>query len=303
MEGGEKLFPLLVFLLLLASVFLVEFGVLAVMPFLVPEEEESWLGAVVDSCLLTFVVAPLLWGLIIRPLQRLVQTRTRLLARLLTAQEDERKRIAHDLHDEIGQSLTALLVGLRRVEDSSSLTEAQERLRELRQATGQTLQEVQRLARGLRPALLDDLGLGAALERFTADFAQASGLQVEMHLDSLKGLSLSKLVEIAIFRIVQEAMANVAKHAQAGKVRLVVTTLSNQLQLLVADDGCGFDPAAIQRGWPGSGGLGLSNMRERAALVGGYLHIETAKGQGTRVLVTIPLGEKTDGQNPCVGRG
>jgi signal transduction histidine kinase len=227
----------------------------------------------------------------------LVEVRQQLLKKLLSAQEDERRRIAQDLHDEIGQALTSLLLGLRTVTDAATLEAARGRTDDLRRVVVSALEEVRRLARGLRPRVLDDLGLTAALERCAADYAQAHAIEVEVAADDPAAGRLPEEVETALYRIAQEALTNTAKHAAAKHVRVVVARQPGFVQLLVSDDGCGFT-------CPGPGGhLGLSGMQERAALLGGSVTVETEPGEGTRVNVRIPYGEEGPGDDSRASGG
>jgi PAS domain S-box-containing protein len=216
-------------------------------------------------------------------------TRARLLEQVISAQEEERGRVARELHDETGQSLTALLVGLRTVEDARTIKEAQSQARELRQIAAKTLDEVGRLAWGLRPRVLDDLGLAAVLERYGAEFSASRGIAVNVHV---KGLDASRLpfpVETALYRIAQEALTNTAKHAKAEAVAILVEHHTTFVQMMVEDDGCGFDVDATLRATGASKHLGLHGMHERAALLKGTIRIESRPGKGTLINVQIPL--------------
>jgi signal transduction histidine kinase len=227
----------------------------------------------------------------------LVEVRQQLLKKLLSAQEDERRRIAQDLHDEIGQALTSLLIGLRTVTDAETLKAARGRADDLRRVVVSALEEVRRLARGLRPRVLDDLGLTAALERYAADYAQAHAIEVEVAAPDPAAGRLPEEVETALYRIAQEALTNTAKHAAAKHVRIVVARQPGFVQLLVSDDGCGFT-------CPGPAGqLGLSGMQERAALLGGSVAVESEPGEGTRVNVRIPYGEEGPGDDSRASGG
>lgn len=214
--------------------------------------------------------------------------RRQLLQRVIAAQEDERRRIARDLHDEIGQALTSLLLGLRAVAEAPRLEAAQERAVELRLLAVSTLEEVRRLACGLRPSVLDDLGLMAAVERQAADFAQTHGIDVQVHAPASALARLPGEVETALYRIVQEALSNTAKYADATRVQIRVEQQPGFVQVIVKDDGCGFDSQKIDT----DGRLGLSGMRERAALLNGTLTIASQPEQGTSIAVCIPLEQE-----------
>ena len=186
------------------------------------------------------------------------EVRARLLKQVMSAREEEQRRIARDLHDGIGQSLTSLLLGLRAAAEVPTFEEARARLGELRDITASLLNEVRRLARGLRPSVLDDLGLAAALERYAADYTQAHGIAVDVVAPNLALARLPAEVETALYRIAQEALTNVLKHAAAKAVSLVVRrelggeTAQSGVHLTVEDDGRGFDNDALLQA-PGAG--------------------------------------------------
>jgi signal transduction histidine kinase len=221
----------------------------------------------------------------------LVDVRQQLLKKLISAQEDERRRIARDLHDEIGQSLTSLLIGLRTVGDSATPEEARARADDLRRTTVATIDEVRRLARGLRPSVLDDLGLTAALERYAADFSQAHAIEVDVRAADAGVRRLSDEIETALYRIAQEALTNTAKHADAKHVCITVDRRPDSVCLTVTDDGRGFASQPADT----TGQLGLNGMQERAALLNGTVTVDSGPGRGTRVQVSIPCEEQSHG--------
>jgi signal transduction histidine kinase len=206
-------------------------------------------------------------------------------SQVLTAQEEERKRIARELHDDTAQALTSVLVRLRLLERSLRDKRLQRGLGELRDLTGSTLEGVRRLAIDLRPPMLDDLGLEAALQSHVQDFSQRWPIKA-----TFVGCRLARLpaeVELVLYRIVQEALSNVAKHANASQVLVRLTRRGRTLRLLVEDDGCGFDVEGTKHSR--ESGLGLFGMEERLALVGGSLRVESSVGGGTRVTAEVPL--------------
>jgi signal transduction histidine kinase len=223
--------------------------------------------------------------------------RARLLRQVLAAREEEQRRIARDLHDGIGQSLTSLLLGLRAAAEVPTLEEARTRLGELRGITTSLLEEVRRLAHNLRPSVLDDLGLAAVLERYAADYTQAHGIAVDVVAPDLAWARLPAEVETALYRIAQETLTNVLKHAAAKAVSLVVRREPSGVHLTVEDDGRGFDNDALLQ-LPGAGkGLGLLDIRERAALLNGSFALDSRPGSGTTVHVCIPLREENHGED------
>jgi signal transduction histidine kinase len=205
--------------------------------------------------------------------------------RVVAAQELERKRLARELHDETGQALTSVLLGLKTVEDAEDEPAMRTAAAELRELLVATLQDVRRLAVELRPKALDDFGLEAALERLADTFREQTGIGVEV--EARTGDRLPAEIETALYRIVQEALTNVVKHAQAKRVSIVVTRKHRSVAALIEDDGGGFEPDGEAKGE--GHGLGLVGMRERVSLLGGRLAVETAIGVGTTVVAEVPL--------------
>lgn len=205
------------------------------------------------------------------------------LRRAVQAQEAERRRLARELHDETGQALTSMLLGLASVERAETAEEARGAAGELRELVVETLQNVRRLAVELRPSALDDFGLEPALRRLGQTVKEGGGLDVQVET-RLGPERLLPEVETAVYRIVQESLTNVVKHAAAERVSIVVTRMPERLMVMIEDDGSGFDPGAR----PGEG-LGLLGMRERVQLLDGTLTIEAAPGSGTTLMVEIPL--------------
>jgi two-component system, NarL family, sensor histidine kinase UhpB len=229
-------------------------------------------------------------------LDRLDEHRARLRAlslQIMGAQEEERLRIARELHDETAQVLASLLVRQRLIERSPDPETLQRTLADLRALTSEALEGVRRMALELRPTMLDDLGLVAALEAFARTFSQRTGLTVEFRANG-RPERLSPQVELVTFRVVQEALSNVGRHGGARRVVVSLDARPQALIVTVADDGRGFDPSAVLDSRQRS--LGLFGMRERAALVGGQLSIDSAPGRGTSVCLEVPLGDPTDGR-------
>jgi two-component system, NarL family, sensor histidine kinase DevS len=206
------------------------------------------------------------------------------LRRVVAGQELERKRLARELHDETGQALTSILLGLRSIEESSKeKPELREAVLALREIVVDTLQDVRRLAVELRPKALDDFGLVPALEWLSETFAEQT--EVDVHLQAALGEDrLPAEIETALYRIVQEALTNVVKHAQASTVSVVLTRKGQSVVAVVEDDGRGFDPTQTREE-----GLGLVGMRERIALLGGRVTVESSERGGTTVAVEVPV--------------
>lgn len=215
--------------------------------------------------------------------------RGQLLERLISAQEDERKRIARELHDEAGSALTALLVGLRLLEEQATAADGlSERIRDLKETAAHTLEGLHRLSAELRPSALDRLGLVAALEQMVAEHGRRWGATAHFQALGFDDLNLPPRVANSLYRIVQEALTNVARHAEARTVGVLLERRRDAIVLIVEDDGCGFDPDAWRAADGHAGHLGLLGIHERAALLGGRLTIESAPGQGTTLFVEIP---------------
>ena len=280
--------PLRLFLSVLGVAFAIEAVVMLVLPYLVPPHSSAIFGAIVDAGLLTIVLAPLLWYLIVDPLNRLAAGRFRLLALTLSAQEDERRRIARDLHDSLGQSLTGLMVGLRTMEDSSTEPKVQAQARELRRIGGEAHDEIRRLARGLRPAILDDLGLIPALERYVEDLAAAHQIEIRFESECAEPTRLPDDVASSIFRIVQEATTNSIRHGQAKHVQLHLACDAHEIRMTIGDDGCGFNPHEALKVSATNNPFGLLSIQERACWLGGAAVITSHPGAGTQINVRIP---------------
>ncbi len=233
-----------------------------------------------------------------KELKRKEEMRVQLLAKVISAQEEERKRIARELHDETGQALTSLMVGLRFLEDSAT-TAAGEKIAELRALAAQTLDEVHHLATELRPSLLDDLGLGAAIQRYIEEYSDKMNISVDSHISGLSGQRLPPEIEVAVYRITQEALTNIAKYADATNVSVVLRYRNSSLVAVIEDNGKGFDVRNVMAS-EDSKKLGLFGMYERASLIGGKLTIESKPASGTTIFLEVhlkPSQEMLDGQD------
>jgi PAS domain S-box-containing protein len=219
--------------------------------------------------------------------------RLELLQRLGNAQEDERRRIARDLHDQMGQLLAALSLGLKALEDASldsaSARMIMVRLRELADMIGH---DVHDLALELRPTALDDLGLQTALANYAEVWSKRSGIEIDFQTTGLDTGRLPDAAETALYRVVLEALTNVLRHAGARRVSVVLQRYPGQAVAVVEDDGVGFDAESVTAPVRDGGRLGLLGMRERVGLVGGTLTVESATGQGTTVIARVPPGDE-----------
>ena len=216
-------------------------------------------------------------------LEGLSVQRQQLLEQLVTATEEERQRIARELHDELGQHITALRMSL-----SQPQGEALPRMQTIVQRLDET---IDRLTLELRPPVLDHLGLHGAITSLVDAYGSASGLRVAVHLPAVEGERFSSKIETTLYRVVQEALTNVLKHAAASTVSVILEREGDSLRLIVEDDGRGFDADSALTGTAMRGRFGLLGMRERLSLVDGSLAIESEQGSGTTIYVRVPLSE------------
>jgi two-component system sensor histidine kinase UhpB len=218
--------------------------------------------------------------------------------RAINAQEEERRSIAQSLHDDTGQALTMLNIHLDRIDERipSRRKDLKKQVADARALAANSLTELRRILSGLRPAILDDLGLVPAIRWYARTNLEQVGVNVIVKAPSTH-LNLSPAVTITLFRIIQEAVNNIVRHADARSVTIVLQLNGGTVQLGVEDDGRGFDPGGASRDAVELQRLGLLGIRERAELLGGEVQIESALDKGTRLRVSIPLGE-TGGENP-----
>ncbi len=217
----------------------------------------------------------------------------RLSARLLEVEEEGRRRLARELHDEIGQSLALLQIEISRAQSavSGQPSGVQERLERARTLAEQTVGTIRNISILLRPTILDDLGLAPALQFQVEHFLRRSGIACE-YIEENVSDRLPDAVKTCVYRVVQEALHNSEKHSGATKVRVAVQQNATSLQVEVRDDGRGFQ--VNQKGMPArTTGLGLLGIRERAAIVGGSVEIDSAPGRGTRIMLRIPLADSS----------
>ena len=202
--------------------------------------------------------------------------------RVVEAQELERARLARELHDETGQALTSILLGLKPLERYAESDEARAAVASVRELVVSTLQNVRRLAVELRPSALDDFGLVAAVERLTDTFREQSGLTVDLETQ-LGGERLPPEGETTLYRVIQEALTNIVKHSGASRVSILLQRQSGKVMAIVEDDGSGFDPSSTRKD-----AVGLAGMRERISLAGGRLQVESSPGSGTTLVAEVP---------------
>ncbi len=219
--------------------------------------------------------------------ERAERARTDLLSRLVFAQEDERRRIAREMHDQFGEQLTALGLGIRALKDRcGDDSQIARQVTALEQVAQQLDRDVDHLVWELRPTALDDLGLRAALANYVQDWSLRAGVRADLHATGLSVDRLTSEVETTLYRIAQEALNNIAKHARAENVDVILERRPDQVSLIIEDDGIGFEQR--NTGTPHQG-FGLLGMQERAALVGATVQIESAAGEGTTIIVRMPI--------------
>ena len=216
-----------------------------------------------------------------RMLRRIESERNRSGLLVLRAQEEERRRLAYDLHDEVNQALTAILLRLQALSHDAPPAMADE-LSELKRLVNQAMNELLQLARQLRPSALDDHGLLPAIESHVRRFAQQTGIETGLETDA-ETRRLEPDQEIAVYRIAQEALTNIARHADASRVQVAFGSSGDGIELTVKDDGRGFETNG-----DGRRGLGLDGMAERARLLGGELTIDSSPGDGTALKLRVP---------------
>ncbi|QBS38111.1 sensor histidine kinase [Thermaerobacter sp. FW80] len=231
-------------------------------------------------------------------LDRLDDYRRATASQVLRALEDERKRIARELHDQTSQVLTSLLIHLDLLRErlgEQAPEDVTRKLEFIRRLTSDTLEEIRRLTFDLRPTILDDVGLVPAVRWYVQNVLEPAGIDVELVADGFDG-RLRDEIETALFRIIQEALTNILKHSRATRAQVLLRREPGGVSAEVRDNGVGFNPRQVVPGvGPDPGrGLGLFGMRERAALVGGRMELHSRPGQGTRLRVWIPLDGATE---------
>lgn len=227
---------------------------------------------------------------------RAEQQRLDLLRRIVSAQEEERTRISRELHDQLGQLLTALRLRLESLKGQAKPEEAKQDVQELIESTKHLEAEVDFLAWDLRPSMLDDLGLEATLGNYVREWSEHTGIPTTFHAQGLGHRRLTWLLETNLYRIAQEALNNIAKHAGATKAEIVLETQDGDVVLIIEDNGRGFMPE--EKANPAVRELGLAGIRERAKLMNGAIEIESAAGKGTTLFARIPAQFASDDGNP-----
>ncbi|MBI5441157.1 MAG: sensor histidine kinase [Deltaproteobacteria bacterium] len=297
--GGESWRDSLgsILLVLVLTTFVVEFGIMAVLYS--RGRPTTWVEVVLDPTLNILFLSPALFFFVIQPFrrkaarqretERVLRTSReqfrRLSARLEAVREEERRRISREVHDELGQALTALKLDLgfllRRAEDGGG--SAVEKLCSMSALVDGTIAAVQRICRELRPGLLDDLGPAAAFEWQAREFEERTGIACELSIEP-KEIACDSAAGTALFRVLQEALTNVARHAQADLVEVTLREAGPWVTMTVRDNGRGITRAQVAA----STSLGLLGIRERAAQLGGVAMVDGAEGEGTTVTLNVP---------------
>ncbi|MEN6413286.1 MAG: sugar diacid recognition domain-containing protein [Veillonellales bacterium] len=213
-----------------------------------------------------------------------------LLNKTISIQEDERKKISRELHDETSQSLTSIIVGLRVLAEHVQSQTEQEKILQMRDLAVNTLEAVHRLAVELRPVLLDDLGLVAAVQKYIENYSRQYDIKVNINFANLSRERFSPEIEITLYRIIQEALTNIAKHAKASYVQVTLCKKQSQLFLTMIDDGVGFEPDTFEA--HSKMRLGIYGMKERVVLLDGRFDLRSHTGEGTTITVEIPLRKR-----------
>jgi PAS domain S-box-containing protein len=222
---------------------------------------------------------------------RVEEQRAQLFTRLVLAQEDERRRLARELHDQLGQQMTALRLTLETLKAwSEERPELRAQIEALQELTRQLDQDIAFRVWELTPALLEGVGVAAALTEYVGNWSKRFGIPAEVHMTRPSDSRLRSETETTIYRFAQEALNNIAKHSRADRVDIVLEHTSQHVSLIVEDNGIGFNPSAIA---VTAGGFGLIGMRERAALAGADFQIESAPGSGTTIILRVPVTATT----------
>jgi two-component system sensor histidine kinase UhpB len=217
-------------------------------------------------------------------LHRLEHERRESVRRALTMQEDERKRIARELHDEVGQTLTAIMLQIEML-SAGVPPELGEAVEDLRETARSGAEDVRRIAKRLRPEALDELGLRSALAALITGFAHQAGVEIERRLEYIDGLTGEQ--ELVVYRVAQEALTNIARHARASRADVELTQADGTVTLRIRDDGRGLPPGAL------TSSNGIRGMRERALLIGGRIDIGRGAGGGTQITLEVPTDHAT----------
>jgi signal transduction histidine kinase len=221
------------------------------------------------------------------------ELRLKLLERVITVQEEERKRISRELHDETSQSITSIIVGLTLLEEYNPTEEMKHKIDDLKEVSQKTLEEIHYISWSLRPSVLDDLGLLPAIKKYVIEYMKKYDLDVDIQVIGFDQLRLSSIIEVTIYRVIQEALTNAARHAEAENISIILKHAKGIVTVIIEDDGKGFDIKKMISRELSKDHLGLKGMQERIESLGGKLLLESNKGFGTTVYVKdIVIGDE-----------
>ncbi len=285
---GGSLDPLKVFAIVLAIVFFCQGAIMLLSPILYPEGPLGAIEGVIDASVLTVVLAPFLWFLIVAPFRAALRDRAQLLNRLFDAQDMERADIARELHDGIGQQLTAMLFRLRAVIETAESDSLRDQVTAICELGQHTQEDIRRLSRDLRSAVLDQFGLVDALERLASEFRSGDRGKVDVIAASLGNRRFNRDTENAVYRVAQEAIANAVRHGCASQISVECRIDASSLILQVRDNGIGFSVSDFDPQVGDDKAFGLISMRERVSLLGGVFTVDSVPGEGTTVFARFP---------------
>ena len=217
------------------------------------------------------------------------RAREALRRKLLYAQEEERQRIARELHDQMGQNLTALNLGLKSLRDIDGGSDLSSRVQSLQELATQTSRDLHRVALELRPVALDELGFVKAVRNLLETWSMHCRIDVDLEASQYEPAGISSEIETILYRVIQEALNNVAKHSGATRVGVVLRRSADQVQAIIEDDGCGFDTSKATAAANGNGRLGLLGIQERLSVIGGSFKLESAPARGATLIVRVPI--------------
>lgn len=277
--------PQRIFLTVLLVAFATEFGVMRMLPLIVPQGSSKTFEAIVDAFLMTVIVAPVIWFTVVRPIELLSRSRMLFLRRSMIAQESERRRIKQELHDGLGQTLTSMLLGLRAIEETSSDPKVVEIIHQLRPVGASIHDDLRRIVSGLHPAILDQGGLVDAVSQLIDQLKLASKACFYLNSKGVESKRFDRNYETLVYRIIQESLNNAVKHSDATEIHVdLELEVQGALRIRVNDNGHGF-AAKVASGTQTS--YGLIGLRERALAVGGHIEITSGRS-GTTVSAVLP---------------
>ncbi|MBX3372573.1 MAG: sensor histidine kinase [Phycisphaeraceae bacterium] len=288
MQPVEAISPIRVLVIVLVVAFGVELAFMIFAERDGPTGGRDFLVSLLDALFVVAALWPVLWIFVVRPLRATIAERRTFLDRTLAIQEEERSRLARDLHDELGQAQTAVLLGARSIMNAATLADAKIGAEKVVQMAASTIESSRRLARGLATGVLTDLGLAVAADRLCEDVASASGTAIERTIRTGSG-RYDPEIEIAAYRVLQESLNNAVRHAQATRLQVVLEDTGGSLRLTVSDNGVGMprDPSGSR-----GGGFGIQGMRQRVLLRDGAFSIMSSQAGGTVISATFPHARK-----------